>query len=181
MRYREDRTTQAAARLLRQHDNQMPYLKLLKLLYLADRKALAELGRPISFDYFVSMPQGPVLSRTYDLMVGEQPDASRPSYWRQYISEPEGYNVGLIRETPNDQLSPAEESILDQVFAEYGRWDRWRLVAYTHTLPEYQDSKGSSLPIELRDILMAQNVTEEDAEAVEAALAAESAADLLTE
>ena len=48
-----------AARLLKLHGAAMPYLKLIKLLYLADRQALLELGRPISCDLFVSMPHGP--------------------------------------------------------------------------------------------------------------------------
>src|SRR5438876_12443906 len=114
LKFREDRTTQAAARLLKRRGGRMPYLSLIKLLYLADRKALLELGRPISYDLFVSMPHGPVLSRTLDLITGE-PDPKDPSYWRKYISGPENYHVRLLSEAPNDRLSTAEETILDRV------------------------------------------------------------------
>ena len=92
----------------------MSYMKLLKLLYLADRQALLELGRPITFDRFVAMPHGPVLSRTCDLITSE-PDPLGPTYWGRYISAPSNYEVGLLGEVPNDQLSPAEEAILDSV------------------------------------------------------------------
>jgi uncharacterized phage-associated protein len=173
LRFREDKATQAAARLLRARGGSMHYLKLLKLLYLADRKALLELGRPISYDRFVSMPHGPVLSRTYDLIVGE-PDPEQPSYWHQVISEPEGYKVALVGQAPRDQLSRAEEEILDQVFAQFGHWGRWRLAHYTHTLPEYRDPQGSSLPIEIRDVLLGQGVSPEDATAIWDELVADS-------
>ena len=125
LKYREDKTTQAAARLLRLSNGRMPYMSLIKLLYFADRRALLQPGRPISYDLFVSMPHGPVLSRTYDLITDE-PDPDNPSYWRQYISEPERYEVCLLGDVPDDQLSPAEEAILDSVFNEVGQLNQWQ-------------------------------------------------------
>ena len=178
LRFREDRTTQAAARLLRLHGAAMPYLKLIKLLYLADRKALVELGRPISCDLFVSMPHGPVLSRTYDLILGE-PEAN--SYWRRYISPPENYALRLVGDAPNDQLSPAEERILDSIFREFGSMDKWALRNYTHTLPEYHDPNGSSVPIAMMEMLTGQGVSESDAKAILEELGAESFAARLLE
>lgn len=153
----------------------MSYMKLIKLLYFADRKTLAELGRPITFDQYVSMPHGPVLSRTYDLISAE-PDPDVDSYWRQYVSQRDSaYDVHLLRdELPNDQLSPAEEAILDGVFAEWGHKTRYEVRDHSHTLPEWNDPHGSSYPIDVRDVLLAQGLTQEDAEEIEAALAAES-------
>ncbi len=154
----------------------MSYLKLLKLLYLSDRKALLELGRPISFDRFVSMPNGPVLSRTYDLIAGE-PEPGFSSYWRKHISPPQGYDVELVADPSSDQLSPAEEAVIDQVFSQFGDWNRWKLVRYSHRLPEYRDPEGSSIPIPISDILLSEGWTEEEAKAVEETLAAEAYAE----
>ncbi len=161
LRFREDKTTQAAARLLRLKKGRIPYLSLIKLLYFADRRALAALGHPISSDLFVSMPHGPVLSRTYDLIVGETDP--EPTYWRQHISEPENYEVFLTQDPGNDSLSPAEESVLDLVFREFGHLSKWSLKDRAHELPEYEDPHGSSIPIRLRDILKAQGISEDDA------------------
>jgi len=47
LRFQHERATQAAARLLQRRGGRMSYMKLLKLLYLADRKALLSVGRPI--------------------------------------------------------------------------------------------------------------------------------------
>lgn len=145
----------------------MSYLKLLKLLYLADREAFLRLGRPITYDRYCSMKEGPVLSRTYDLIRYETPPDEKPSYWRQHISEPlREWEVELRHaDPPHDQLSAAELSILDDVFKQWGRKSRWDVRDYTHTLPEYKETTGS-IPIQLRDILLAQGFSEEDARAV---------------
>lgn len=179
LRFREDRATQAAARLLRLRGGTMSYLKLMKLIYLADRQALLELGRPISYDMYVSMPQGPVLSRTLDLMTAEPGPSTDPrSYWRTIISEPRKWEVTLLsQDIPNDQLSAAEEAILDGVFEKYGRLSRWEIRDLSHKLPEWRDPQGSCVPIRIKDILLHQGMSERDALAIEEALTAETYAD----
>ena len=66
LRFNEVKTTQAAARLLFSNGGHMEVLKLVKLLYLADRKALLRWGRPLTFDRYFSLPHGPVLGVTVD-------------------------------------------------------------------------------------------------------------------
>jgi uncharacterized phage-associated protein len=172
IRFREDRATQAAALLLRLRGHPMSYLKLLKLLYLADRQALLSLGRPITHDRFVSMQYGPVLSHTLDL-ISTEPEPDAWSYWHTYISAPRDWEVSLLTDAPVDQLSRAEEGILHQVFDKFGHWGRWELVDYTHSLPEYEDSHGSSIPIPIHRLLVAGGKTEDDAAAIVRALEAE--------
>jgi hypothetical protein len=57
--------------------------------------------------------------------------------------------------------------VLDAVFDEFGGMDRWKLVDFTHTLPEWQDPHGSSLPLPIRDILRAGGLDDDAAEAIE--------------
>lgn len=178
LQYHQERATQAAARLLARRGGRMSYLKLLKLLYLADRRALLAHGRPITFDRYVSMAHGPVLSQTYDLIVAEE-EPGAPSYWRRYISEPEHYEVALRGEAPRDALSPVQERILDDVFDEFGHMGRWELVRLTHTLPEWEDPHGSSRPIAIRDVLRGADVDEAEAEAIEDELSGEDALERL--
>jgi hypothetical protein len=54
--FNEKKAAQAAAYLLKLHGGKMDYRKLLTLLYLADRKLLAERGRTITGDEFVNAP-----------------------------------------------------------------------------------------------------------------------------
>lgn len=176
IRFREDRTTQAAARLLELEGGKMNHMKLIKLLYLAERRALLQWGRPITFDCYVSMPHGPVLSFTLDKINGS-PAPNAPSYWHEYISERRGNEVLLLKTAPNDQLSPAEEQLLDSVYQEFGHMSQWQLRDYAHTLPEWRDPQGSSVPIEIGDILRAEGLSDEDVREVEDALRAEAFAE----
>ncbi len=50
---------------------------------------------------------------------------------------------------------------------------RWQIVDFVHTLPEWEDPHGSSVPIALRDVLKGGGMEEDDVEAVEEALLSE--------
>lgn len=161
-RFREDKATQAAARLLTLRGGGMSHLKLIKLLYLIERESLTRFGAPFTYDSYVSMPHGPVLSATLD-RINERP-MYEGGYWDQYITPKQNNEVALRDpgNTPNDQLSRAEEALIDEIFRTYGHLGRWDLVKLTHDLPEWADPHGSSLPIDPADILLSEGYTEED-------------------
>lgn len=161
-RYREDKATQAAARLLKLRGGTMSHLKLIKLLYLAERESLVRLGRPLTYDTYSSLPHGPVLSATLDrINTGE---AYHGGYWDRHIS-PKRNNEVSLRDpdhVPHEQLSPAEEALIDEVFARYGHLKRWDLVARTHELPEWTDPQGSAIPISPADILRNEGYSDDE-------------------
>ena len=165
----EEKAAQAAAYLLRRHGEPMPYIKLIKLLYLADRKALIENGYPITGDRLVSMPKGPVLSQILDLITWESRDEG--SEWRKHVSLPFNYLVMAIGSRDQGRLSDYDRSALDAVFDEFGRMDKWDVVDHAHTLPEWVDPDGSSRDIDPRVILREAGYTEEGIEDVEDAAA----------
>lgn len=179
-RFREDKTTQAAARLLRLRGGRMSHLKLIKLLYLLDREALIRWGRPITYDWYYSMPHGPVLSFTLDRING---GGDEDTYWSHYIGERTNHEVGLRRnaDCPNDQLSPAEEALIEEVFEKYGSMTRWQLRDLSHTLPEWQDPQGSSVRIDHADILRYGGMSDEDVQHVRDDLEEAALADSLFE
>ena len=178
VRFNEKKATQAAAHLLRLRGGRMSYLKLIKLLYLADREALLRWGRPISTDRYVSMDRGPVLSRVLDLATdGEDPGT--PSIWAASIAVPDNYEVELKAEAGDDELSEAEIQLLGEIFAEHGKKSRWELVNLTHTLPEWIDPRGGAIAITYRDILKAGGKSDLEIAAVEEELAELAETDLL--
>jgi hypothetical protein len=73
----------------------------------------------------------------------------------------------LIQPPGDDELSRAEEAVIDGVFAEHGAKGRWELVDFTHDLPEWQDPNGGSIPIAYRDILKVAGKTEAEIIAIE--------------
>jgi uncharacterized phage-associated protein len=152
----ERKTAQIAAFFIRKEGGCLNILKLVKLLYLADREAMDKYDFPLTGDHFVSMPHGPVLSGTYDLING----ASGPdSTWEQWISDRENHNVSLKEEqtdTALDELSRAEVSVLESVYQQFGQMSQWDLVKYTHdNCPEWRDPNGSSIPISYEDVFLA--------------------------
>jgi len=137
----------------------MAYIKLLKLLYLVERQAMAKWGEPISGDSFVSMPQGPVLSQTYDLIKN---DSASP--WSNLIKGETNYEVSLVHKieiTDLDELCPAEIKIIDQVFEKFGKMSRFEIVKFTHDhCQEWQYPHGSSYPIKPENVYRAMGKNE---------------------
>lgn len=166
--FNEAKATQAAAILLNLRGGTMSYLKLIKLLYLADREALLRWERPVTTDRWVSMKNGPVVSQIYSL-IREEPMPGEDGVWRSHI-QPFGYEVTLIKPIDDDELSGAEVKLLRQIFALHGRLSRWDLVDLSHALPEWKNPGSSSTPIEAADILRAEGRPEEEVAEVVAEL-----------
>ena len=159
--YNPEKAAQAAARLVKLHNGPINALVLMKLLYLADRKALTESGYTITGDAMVSMPHGPVLSRIYDcIQWNEAP-------WCDYITERDNHHVSLRTQEPkDDELSEYELDVLADVHHQYGRMGPWEIRRMTHNLPEYKDPNGSSLPIDPVEILRLAGKSDQEVAAI---------------
>jgi hypothetical protein len=80
-----------------------------------------------------------------------------------------------VAEAPSGLLSAAQLALLDAIFDEFGGMSRWDLVALTHTLPEWEDPHGSSVPISIGEILRAGSVGESEIGTIEEGLLGEDA------
>lgn len=180
MLFREDKATQAAALFLRLGGGALDVFKLIKMMYLAEREALVRWGRPITFDSYYALPHGPVLSTTLNL-INYTLDIDSPAYWHLYIAEREGHKVRVTDNVaPVDQLSPAEEKLIAEIYTKFGGMDLRALREYTHTkLPEWVDPKGSSLPIQMSDILAAGGYNKDEIAEIDCSLTAEAKAHAL--
>jgi uncharacterized phage-associated protein len=163
----ERKTTQVASAFLRFAGGTLNYMKLIRLMYLADRTALLRFGRPITWDSYFLMRHGPVLSTVLDLIL-EQPNPKEKSFWAEYVSSSIKYSVSLIKDCPPMQLSFADESVIAQVYKDYGSYGEWDLVELLHhILPEWKNLSGSSVLIQYRDILEACGKSLESIEEIE--------------
>ena len=142
-RFKFERTLQASAYLLRLDRKKMSYLRLLKLLYIADREWLAENGESITGDRAYAMKQGPVLSTVYDLIKG---NGSKAGEWDDFIHT-DGYAVELVADPGRGELSRSIVEKLGEVTERYRNIDDWELSEQTHELKEWADHfKGSATP-----------------------------------
>jgi len=166
LRFDERKTTELAALFLQRAGGRMPYLKLMKLLYMADRLAFERHGSPITGDSYVSMNLGPVLSNTLDLIKNPpNPEHTRVGeFWGAHIAR-SGYDV-VLAHSPEPVLCDADIAIAEEIFAHYGGHGKWDLAELTHAFPEWRNPRGGALPIGYDDILTALGKGREETEAV---------------
>lgn len=122
-------------------------VKLMKLMYLADRESISQRDMPITGDDFASMKLGPILENTYDLAKG----AAHREEWAEFIAPREGHDLSLARPVDLellDELSRSEVSILEAIWAKFKDMDQWELAEWAHEFcPEWRDPGNSSIRI----------------------------------
>jgi uncharacterized phage-associated protein len=109
-------------------------LKLVKLIYLANRRFIEKYDYPMLDDELVAMDHGPVNSRTLDYINGMQLERGE---WDEFVSARAGYDIGLAHSDITletlDEFSKADLEVLDEIWARFGHYDKYRLRDYTHT------------------------------------------------
>lgn len=140
--FNEAKAAEAIAFLLEKSGRTMEILKLMKLIYLVERRSYEQFGEPIIGDTPYSFEHGPVLSRVYDL--AKQGSKATSKHWSSYMAQSQDYYVNLkaaVEVKPDDllNLSDSDIEILESIWAEFGHKTGNELRAYTHTLPEYEE------------------------------------------
>ena len=161
--FKPEKVAQIAAYLLRKEGRPAPYMKLLKLMYLADRESVRLYGDTLSGDRLVSMPHGPVLSLAYELMNG----ASNDDNWSRWITARAAYDINTTAQSNHwelDELSGPDREILDQIYAQFGAMTKWELRDWTHAhCQEWEDPNGSSFDIKPEKLFLALGAGEKEA------------------
>lgn len=162
--FNERKIVEAASILIKLAGGKINYMQLLKLLYIADRQAFKKWERPITYDRYVSMDRGPVLSGTYDLIMGR--NLSSCGIWDQYITHIAQYDIALNSIPEIKKLSKAEIDILSETYEKFGNMDRFAISELTHDFPEYKNPHGSSISISLEEMLAALGYNAGDIERI---------------
>lgn len=150
-KFNEQKTTEAASVLLRLEGGEMNYMKLIKLLYFADRRALQEWERPITQDFYYSMKDGQVLSTVLDFVRNRIIGV----IWHEHIKPASQYRVKLpIALDKIQELSPAEIELLENIYSEYGKYNQYELGDLTKKGAEYKET-SSRVQTDLEDLLSA--------------------------
>ena len=152
--FNERKALAASTHLLARAGGRMPYMRLVKLLYLADRASFLEYGHPITGDRYVAMKLGPVLSTVYDRI--------KEGEWGGLIRKVR-YDVRLVGSEWIDPLSEAEIDILDDVSGFCEKLDHWKISNLTHELPEWKKAPNKiNGDISVESILKALGKAEHD-------------------
>jgi len=170
--FNEKKASQAAAYFLYRSGPamQMPVLKLMKLLYLAERRSFERFCEPMIGDRLVSMPHGPVLSLTYNHLNGELDSVE--GGWDSWMGVREGHDVAIrnpeqLRSPEEDllELSDSDLEILNEIWNDFGHMSKYEIRDYTHNYcPEWKDPKGSMIPMTFGDLFRALEFSSEKAD-----------------
>lgn len=137
------KATQAMNYLTKKEGGQIDKLKLIKLVYFADRFHLRRYGRPISNDIYLAMPLGPVGSSIKDIAeFSDFLDETEREYAATYLGHGGLENtIVSIADVDIDVFSKSELKALDFAYNEFGSKSALALVDITHRYPEWDKFK----------------------------------------
>ncbi len=158
------------------HFPRMNYMRLLKVLYIAERESLGETGHPILGATIYAMERGPVMDEIYALMKGQSFHA--PEFQKYFVRD--HYAIAMIDDPGNGDLTEYEIAKIQEVEERYADRDEWDMVNICHELQEWKknDPGKSCKTIPLRDILDAVGISGDEADLLIADAKSQQDADL---
>ncbi len=122
-------------------------IKIVKLLYLADKYHLLRYGRTVTTDDYFAMGNGPVGSTVRDVLVLNEIALSPKEYKyaSKLLKKIDEYKLA-INESEDVQplfemLSETDKEALDFVINTFGNKKYGELIEYTHKYPEWKQHK----------------------------------------
>jgi uncharacterized phage-associated protein len=154
------KSVQTIAYFVRKAGGSAEKLKLIKLVYLADRLSFARRGKPLNFDSYFSLPHGPIASSALN---GMDRNLEDPAWGALALAE-NRKDVTIVAEVAEDHLSRADRSILDETWNEFGGMTASQIRKWTHRhCKEYVEvGPAASLPIDLSEILAQVGIRDPD-------------------
>jgi uncharacterized phage-associated protein len=143
------------ARILQRSGGKTSYLRLVKLVYLADRESIVKRGIPIAGGSYFLMRKGPVIGEIMNF--AKQRNAPN---WRETISVRRGHEIALKTIPTFHLLSPRELQIVDEVVAQHAHQDVDELVQWCHdNCPEVENVTAGRREISIEQILSAERLS----------------------
>ncbi|MCY3787767.1 MAG: Panacea domain-containing protein, partial [Gemmatimonadetes bacterium] len=128
--FRSRKAAQICAYFATQSEGTIEKLKLIKMIYLAERKYLFAHHHPMLFDEFYSLPHGPICSSTLNGINGTLGD----SFWDEYIARNGNIVVAVkaVARDDLDEISDAEMAVIEEVWEEFSKMTASQIRNYTH-------------------------------------------------
>jgi uncharacterized phage-associated protein len=163
--FRSRKAAQLCAHFAVKEGGTIEKLKLIKLVYLAERQCLEDWHRPILFDELFSLPHGPICSSTLNGINGN----IHEQIWDDFVAR-NGNEIVAMKKFGReslDEISDAELDIVGEVWQRFGHMTASQLRNYTHEhCPEYTETTGR-IPISYREVLEAVGAASVEAEAID--------------
>lgn len=133
-------------------DNAVPELKVIKLIWAADRYHLRKYARTVTNDNYVAMGKGPVGSSTKDVAefetgygnVSDDDIKYSEKYIKFYQSNGDGF-LSAISTVDADELSQTDLEALDFALEQFGGMSTSEIIEFTHQYPEWKEHEQKLL------------------------------------
>jgi len=135
---KEFKATVQAIHFLLKNFGETNKLRLLKLIYFADKRHLIFGGRTITGDTYLAMKMGPAGSTTLNVLrKDERFDTDQLSYINQYVQVKNNKCKYVSPDMIYDQLSESDQKTLIKIGELFKSWSKDRLINWTHKYPEW--------------------------------------------
>ena len=142
------RVREAILHVIREADSRqlrVSQFDILKALFLADRAHLNQYGRPITFDEYVAMTDGPVPSLAYDLLkealeAGREAGVEAPLWKWERDGDKKRRFYGATRDSSKEILSETDIEELTKALVTVKRWGYKKTWDYVHEDVAYKDA-----------------------------------------
>jgi uncharacterized phage-associated protein len=152
--FQSRKAAQIAAYFVSESGGKIEKLKLIKLLYLTDRQFMGDHDRPILYDEFYSLKDGPICSASLNGING----IIDPEIWDEYIARNGNIVVAVKSVNRNDmnEVSNAEHSAAQIVWTKFQSMTASGIRNYTHeNCPEYRTVSQGRSPITYAEVFRA--------------------------
>ncbi len=153
--FESEKAAEAAAYFAAMSGGRIEKMKLIKLLYLSERQCVSEKNRPMFYDRYFSLKDGPICSNALNA-INDPEDA----VWAQYL-EANG-NIERSLATDNlefDHISEFDLRVIGAVWDEFGDMTSSQIRGWTHkNCPEYQEVEEGRVIISLQALADAVGV-----------------------
>jgi uncharacterized phage-associated protein len=128
--FRSRQAAQIAGFFARRNGFRIEKLKLIKLIYLTERESIETRGRPMIYDEYYSLKDGPICTNTLD---GINLRLDKP-IWQNYKDKDRGNHIRAKRQAEGDldELSESDRIILDAVWLKFGYMSASEIRNWTH-------------------------------------------------
>lgn len=138
------------------HTGNIKYIKILKLLFLADKLYLKKYWKTISWDVYMAMKLWPVASHTLNVI--KEPER----FWeleeeieKTIKINPDDRTLTALKDVDYDYFSELELEVLEKIYEVFWTYKWSELVDICHTYNEWAKHKdtiwSSSIPMDFLD------------------------------
>lgn len=152
--FRSRKAAQLAAFFALKAAGSIEKLKLIKIIYMTERRFLQDHEHPMLFDELYSLPHGPICSSTLNGIDG----IIHEDVWDQFIAR-NGNEISPVKRFSRDdfdELSDAEIDIANRMWTRFRGMTSSQIRNYSHrNCPEYTEIDRGRIPISYREVLEA--------------------------